>query len=88
MKKSIWKYDLSIHAECEIEVPTGSEVLHFGIQNDSFRVWILVNPDANIKEKVRLVIRGTGWDFDASEMGEYKGTVQAGAFVWHLFQIK
>ncbi len=42
-KTTIWKYELQIMDEQEIELPKARQILHIGEQNGKLMVWVLVN---------------------------------------------
>ena len=52
-------------------------------------VWAIVDPEANIDEKVEYDILqiGTGWDFSQDELDnmEFIDTVKEGPYMWHIF---
>lgn len=52
-------------------------------------VWAIVDPEAEIDEKVEYDILqiGTGWDFSQNELDnmEFIGTVKEGFYMWHIF---
>ena len=52
-------------------------------------VWAIVDPEADIDEKVEYDILqiGTGWDFSQNELDnmEFIGTVKEELYMWHIF---
>ena len=52
-------------------------------------VWAIVDPEAEIDERVEYDILqiGTGWDFSQDELDnmEFIGTVKEGPYTWHIF---
>ena len=52
-------------------------------------VWAIVDPEAEIDERVEYDILqiGTGWDFSQNELDnmEFIGTVKEGFYMWHIF---
>ena len=52
-------------------------------------VWAIVDPEAEIDERVEYDILqiGTGWDFNQNELDnmEFIGTVKEGPYIWHIF---
>ena len=52
-------------------------------------VWAIVDPEAEIDERVEYNILqiGTGWDFDQDELDnmEFIGTMKEGSYMWHIF---
>ena len=52
-------------------------------------VWAIVDPEAEIDEKVEYNILqiGTGWNFNQNELDnmEFIGTAKEGPYIWHIF---
>ena len=84
----IWKYELSITDDIEVEMPAYSEVLYFAMQDNTPCIWVIVEPESKpIIKKFKLF--GTGYDiYDAHKL-RYIGTVLLfnGAQVYHLFEV-
>lgn len=79
----IWKYNL--YTNSEPEIPVGGKVLHVGIQEGAPCLWVLVDPEAE-KEHREFMTYGTGhYIRDVHEI-DYIGTVDDGAFVWHVYE--
>jgi hypothetical protein len=84
--KTIFKYTLDIDHVQVLEVPDGSEQLHFDIQEGKPCLWMVVDPKEN-KTQYEIVMLGTGWERSDEFFNEYEfiGTVQDNGFVWHFF---
>lgn len=86
--KRIYKYEIQLIDEFEIEMPEGSIILSVQSQNNFPVMWALVFPDVKTyKRKFKLV--GTGRSIDNWTCLNYVGTFQldGGAFIGHLFEI-
>ncbi len=85
----VWKYTLSVeHAgqRVALRMPKGAKVVHVGVVNDAWSIWVEVDPDAPLVERTFTVIP-TGF-VDVPEGGVYLGTIIAhGGFVWHVYEI-
>jgi hypothetical protein len=89
--KKVWKFAIypypnSVHDavfEMEVQMPKGARILHVGEQAGTVCVWAEVDP-GNGTTPYRLYSVGTG--FGAVPEGKrYIGTVQNGAYVWHIY---
>ena len=90
MKKSIWKFKLSLDEQQIIKMPEGAEILTIQSQGNVPCIWALVEPDAP-KENRCFEIIGTG-DFITFEneiQKKYINTFQlhGGALIFHVFEI-
>ena len=93
MTYSIWKYDIPITGEdIIIDMPFGSKILLFQLQNDEFQIeiptiWVLVQKDMPLETRV-FKSYGTGMEIENTENLIYIGTVvmNVGIFVYHLFE--
>lgn len=87
MKKQIWKFSFqqSRLAGREIAMPEKAEILTVQMQNDEITLWAICDPEAK-KVTRKFDIVGTGWAYNFADK-KYIGTVQDGAYVWHLFEI-
>lgn len=83
--RTIWKFDLLVQDQTNVEMPDGAEVL--SVQPTStpavLQLWATVDPDAP-KVRRRFEVRGTGHPLGA--VGPHIATVQAGMLVWHIFE--
>jgi len=86
MASEIWKYGLALTAEpIEISMPADAELLQVQDQGGTITIWAVVEPKAaRVMRRFRIV--GTGHAFDVEPL-EYLGTVQQGAYVWHVFEV-
>lgn len=80
--KTIFKY--VIHHGEDTMMPAGAEILTVQIQNGLICAWAAVNVYAPLVKR-KIIALGTGHTFSEAE---YLATVQDGAFVWHLFEVK
>ena len=86
--RSIWKFRLIGDS-----TPIKEKVIKWlSVDYDSsgdICVWAIVDPEANIDEKVEYDILqiGTGWDFSQDELDnmEFIGTVKERSYMWHIF---
>lgn len=79
----VFKYSLNIGTTI-VGLPLGAKVLSVQMQRGTVTMWALVDPSAMPLPRMFDVV-GTGWN--VPEDGIYRGTVQAGDFVWHAFEI-
>ncbi len=84
--RTIWKYPLEI-GEDFIQVPDGGQFLTIQIQGKDICAWFLVDPNARNLVPRKFILVGTGQPFDPFDM-QYQATVQDGAYVWHVFEVK
>lgn len=84
MDLRIWKWSLTTAFEHDLDLPTGAQLLTLQLQGDNPTLWFLCDANAPVIRR-RLVIYGTGWPLPDSP-GQYLGTFQAGALVWHVFE--
>lgn len=85
--KRIFKYQLLIIDEHEVEMPEGAEILCVQVQNDQPAIWAIVDDEKPMKNRVfRIVGTGRSIDFDTQN---YIGTVQLldGNLIFHVFEI-
>ena len=82
--KTIYKYELELAAVQEVEMPACPNFLDVQIQGDKICVWAQVDTEV-ISEAQRFFIVGTGKEIPPNENLNYIGTVQQGAFVWHVW---
>jgi hypothetical protein len=87
MNRVIWKYQIGHHDLVGLPMPSGAEVVHFGMQGDMPTAWALVDPAAPIQNFWFRMI-GTGHTLEGSEQYQYIGTTFEPPFVWHLFQLR
>lgn len=84
----VYKYDVLLTDNFEIEMPCGAQLLSFQVQNGEPVLWALVDPEArHMKRYFRLA--GTGHKIERAPADLlFIGTVQlhGGALVFHLFE--
>lgn len=87
MNGSVWKYDLPVDDDVDLEMPAGATILAVQTQGGAPRLWALVDPLAP-KETRRFRVAGTGHAILDADRLTYVGTFQlvAGAFVGHVFE--
>jgi hypothetical protein len=83
---TIYKYEIPVTDEFEIELPENATVLCVQIQNGKPYIWVHLF-DGGKKEKVKFKIFGTGHELPIADDYEYVGTFQVPPYVWHLFRI-
>lgn len=85
--KKIYKYSLQMSDEFawQVDMPMGSVILSFQVQNDTPTIWVSQYPDMKEFETRKFFMVGTGHQFDGDSI--YIGTIQVGRFVWHLFEV-
>lgn len=93
--KTVWKYELPIEGEFDIEMPEGAQVLSVQEQVGGgiatpLVVWALVDTEADyMYARRRFKIIGTGNPADhILPLDRYIGTVQTngGILVWHIWE--
>ena len=93
--KKIFKYELDIVGEQEIEVPLECKILSVDSQEvdhiEGLYCWALVNPENPAKQKKTIRMMGTGHPIpdDMSKM-QFIGTVKYlhDKLIWHVFEEK
>lgn len=81
--KTIYKYPLQLTNLQTVMLPTGAQVLHVGMQDDTINLWALVDT-FNPLEAQEVWMVGTGRAMPFSPVG-YLGTVFDDGYVWHVF---
>lgn len=84
----IFKYAIPMEEKFTLELPIHSKILSFQIQNEQPFIWVLVDPDKNLRPRYFTLV-GTGYEFDHHpDTMKYIGTIQManGALIWHLFE--
>lgn len=84
--KVIYKYEIPIQDNFEIELPIDYHILTFQVQDNAPYIWVYHDTD-DPKRKVSFSMIGTG-NFMIHKILTYVGTVQLDGFVWHLFKSK
>lgn len=77
----IWKTELFLHKIDEddtitVDLPVFSKILHIGSQHEQTCVWFQCDPkNADKKETVKIIVKGTGHEFETLSVGEHLGTL-------------
>ena len=82
----VFKYELLDTTVQAVEFPIGWKLLHVGQQHGVICLWVLVNPEADLRS-VPIRIVGTGHEISNSHCGTFLGTVllHDGDLVLHVF---
>lgn len=87
--RKIFKYPVEVSDEVQKhEIPRGATDHHVGIDpGDPSRlaIWFVVDTD-RLKVTRELFVKGTGQAIP--EYSTYMGTVVAGIFAWHVFEVE
>lgn len=84
MKSVIYKYQLALVTEQEIELPIYHNILKVAIQNGVLTLWVKVESEAPTTVKRKFFIFGTGKFFNDEKLN-YLDTVFIDSYVWHIF---
>ena len=85
MSKTIWKFPFPISDFVrEVKIP-GFMPCHVAMQDGVPTLWAEVSPGSDTTRDFNFQWFGTGHDIPGSAM--YVGTVQDGAFVFHLYEV-
>jgi len=81
----IFKYTLDTIDEQVIKLPEFYKILSLKVQNNTPRLYVLINDKIEEEKEIRIRIYGTGHPVD--EVGEFIGTYQLsnGQLVFHAF---
>lgn len=87
-EKSIWKFQLPVTDDIQLELPKDAQILSVQVQNEIPCIWALVDVNAE-KETRNFKIFGTGHKV-CSENLVFIGTFQmlGGGLIFHLFERK
>lgn len=80
---TIHKYPLSWGETFQLALYAGAEILTLQMQKDRPCIWVREQV-SDMRQVLNLRWVGTGQEVPATS--RYLGTVQVGAYVWHLFQ--
>jgi len=81
---TIWKFPLAVTDVQDVPMPADAQVASVQLQGGQLMAWALVSPDAPIVNR-RFRVIGTGNPVPDVAM-TYRGSVQMGLFVWHVFE--
>ena len=85
---TIWKFELEVTDEQEVEMPQGAQLMDVQEQGGKVCLWAAVDSEAP-KEKRTIEIIGTGHPIDVENVDRvYVASTQQGPFVWHVFERK
>jgi hypothetical protein len=84
----IFKYEVPLFENFELEMPIDSKILSFQSQNGNLVLWAAVYQNSSLETRVFKLL-GTGSDIDMDYVISFIGTVQQlnGNLVWHLFEV-
>lgn len=82
----IYKYHLKVADVQKIFMPKGAEILSVGTQEYDVCIWASVNPELEPELRVFQIV-GTGHGEYEPRLTEFLGTVFAGQYVWHIFEV-
>jgi len=88
MYKTIWKFEIPIQDQFQIQMPEGAEILDVQMQFGHPVLWALVIA-GNPPEYRTFQIKGTGHIITDLSKKDYISTFQQydGQLIWHLFEI-
>lgn len=84
MNAIVWKFPINIESMQTVLMPAGAAILCAQMQGTVATLWALVTPNGSPTRRL-IEIFGTGHAMDEAER-DYIGTIQTGAFVWHIFE--
>lgn len=90
MMRTIHKFQMPFTSGIAfIEMPQSANILKIGLQHGDITFWCEVDTDNKDKIGRGFQIIGTGWEIDMLEgyTAEYRETVFAGEFVWHIYEL-
>lgn len=71
-----------------IKMPVTALLWHIGVQNETICLWAQVDTDFMKGERTFVVVV-TGQEIpEFCKSSDYRGTVQIGFFVWHIYEVK
>lgn len=83
--RAVWKYQIPFGGPAQVPMPFGAEVLSAQLQGSEICLWALVESDNPTQDRV-FRIYGTGHLIEEARL-VHIATIQAGVFVWHLFEL-
>ena len=90
MERTIYKYKIEIDDKIIIKMPDGAEILSVQTQHGGPCMWVLVDPEAEMVERVfRMVGTGHTLHYDIGTRYNFIGTfqMQSGFLVFHVFEM-
>lgn len=82
--KTIYKYPIADYSGQAFQMPKGSQIRHFDMQEGVATFWAEVE-SSNQFEQRRFLVHGTGHEIQANEV--YRGSCQDSPWVWHLYEV-
>ena len=84
--KCIYKYDLTLSGEQEIEMSEDAQILSVQTQYEKICIWVLFDTKKKMVKR-KFIVKGTGHPIEEKNM-KYIGTTQMmkGNLVWHVFE--
>lgn len=84
---TVYKYPLEVADEQELTLPAFAKILCVKDQHNDLVLYALVNTDAELLDKYKIYIRGTGHPINFPPAADYLDTVVmfGGKLVWHIF---
>jgi len=81
----IFKYEIPVNDEIELDLPKGAKVLTIQLQKGVPCIWMLVNPDLSTEKRL-FWLYGTGMEVKQTHLN-YLGSFQmlGGDLIFHLF---
>jgi len=92
---AIYKYKLAVSDSQYVTLPLAAKIISVALQGTDICLWAIVNTNETKTEQVVIEVYGTGHPFPHPYAGmtigvtrrDFIGTVVAGKFVWHIFQV-
>ena len=81
----IYEYELALQDEQDVAMPVGARVLSVQAQDGRVVLWAKVDETTHYELR-RFRLYGTGVLLPETP-GKYVGTVQLGAYVFHVFEV-
>ena len=86
----IFKYKLQETDEQTLKIPIGSKILKVGTQQDNLSeeniyVWVQQS-DGLVMRSRKIIIVGTGNEFDSTHMTYIDTVFMKSGLVWHIFE--
>jgi len=69
-----------------VDIPTGGEIKHFGLDGTTPAIWVEVDTDSPATTRRLFDIFGTGQEIPAG--AKYVGTFFAAPYVWHIHEVQ
>lgn len=84
---TIWKYELPVADDFSLPLPRFARFLSAQLQGGVPMAWFMVDPSADVEPR-HFALYGTGNPIPASRATfPFLATIQAGRFVWQLFEV-